>query len=112
MGTFAVLAAALIPSWTFAAQGNIVAPRSLTGQRVSVHHQGAFGKTSDPRSTASIMKAEAEASAEGAAPVETKKGTRIDVVLMAYFFFWYLGNYYYNITNKIALVQAGGAAGY
>jgi solute carrier family 35 protein E1 len=65
---------------------------------------------SDPRSTASIMKA--EASEEGAAPVEAKKGTRIDVVLMAYFFFWYLGNYYYNITNKVALVQAGGAAGY
>jgi len=108
--TFAVLAAALVPSWTFAAQGNTVAPRSLTGQRVSVHHQGAFGKTSDPRSTASIMRA--EASAEEAAPVETKKGSRIDVVLMAYFFFWYLGNYYYNISNKVALVQAGGAAGY
>jgi len=54
----------------------------------------------------------AEASAEGAAPAEAKKGMGIDVVLMAYFFFWYLGNYYYNITNKVALVQAGGAAGY
>jgi len=54
----------------------------------------------------------AEASEEGATPVEAKKGMRIDVVLMAYFFFWYLGNYYYNITNKVALVQAGGAAGY
>ena len=23
--------------------------------------------------------------------------------LLLYFFFWYLGNYYYNITNKLAL---------
>merc|ERR1719361_2781967 len=36
----------------------------------------------------------------------------VDVALLSYFFFWYLGNYYYNITNKLALVQAGGAAGY
>merc|ERR1719336_1030136 len=107
---FAALMALLVPSWTFAAQGNIIASRSLTGHRVPVHHQGASGKTSDPRSTVSIMRA--EASAEGAAPVEAKKGMRIDIVLMAYFFFWYLGNYYYNITNKVALVQAGGAAGY
>jgi len=31
---------------------------------------------------------------------------------MVYFFFWYLGNYYYNITNKLALKAAGGAAGF
>mmetsp|Transcript_29224 Transcript_29224/g.52903 ORF Transcript_29224/g.52903 Transcript_29224/m.52903 type:complete len:386 (+) Transcript_29224:53-1210(+) len=39
-----------------------------------------------------------------------KKG--IDVALLAYFFFWYLGNYYYNITNKRALVAAGGVSGF
>ena len=26
--------------------------------------------------------------------------SNIDIPLVAYFFFWYLGNYYYNITNK------------
>eukprot|EP00520_Triparma_pacifica_P020337 CAMPEP_0118671170 /NCGR_PEP_ID=MMETSP0785-20121206/21859_1 /TAXON_ID=91992 /ORGANISM="Bolidomonas pacifica, Strain CCMP 1866" /LENGTH=115 /DNA_ID=CAMNT_0006566037 /DNA_START=73 /DNA_END=416 /DNA_ORIENTATION=- len=31
----------------------------------------------------------------------------IDLPLMAYFFFWYVGNYYYNITNKLALKAAG-----
>jgi solute carrier family 35 protein E1 len=107
---FAAVVALLVPSWTFAAQGNVIASRSLTGHKVPVHYQGASHKMSDPRSTVSIMRA--EASAEGAAPVEAKKGMRIDIVLMAYFFFWYLGNYYYNITNKVALVQAGGAAGY
>ena len=36
----------------------------------------------------------------------------MDVPLLAYFFFWYLGNYYYNISNKTALKAAGGALGY
>jgi solute carrier family 35 protein E1 len=31
---------------------------------------------------------------------------------MAYFGLWYLGNYYYNITNKMALKATGGAAGF
>jgi len=29
-----------------------------------------------------------------------------------YFLFWYVGNYYYNITNKLALKAAGGSAGF
>jgi len=32
--------------------------------------------------------------------------------LMFYFLFWYIGNYYYNITNKLALKAAGGSAGF
>lgn len=36
----------------------------------------------------------------------------LDFALLGYFFFWYLGNYYYNISNKVALKAAGGAAGY
>jgi len=36
----------------------------------------------------------------------------IDVPLMLYFVFWYLGNYFYNITNKLALKAAGGSAGF
>jgi len=36
----------------------------------------------------------------------------MDVPLISYFFFWYLGNYYYNITNKLALKAAGGSAGF
>ena len=36
----------------------------------------------------------------------------VDIPLMLYFFFWYLGNYYYNITNKLALRGAGGSAGF
>jgi solute carrier family 35 protein E1 len=53
--------------------------------------------------------------AEAAEVTETeKKGMLggLDIPLLAYFFFWYLGNYYYNISNKTALKAAGGALGY
>jgi len=39
-------------------------------------------------------------------------GGGVDVPLMLYFLFWYVGNYYYNITNKLALKAAGGSAGF
>mmetsp|Transcript_25244 Transcript_25244/g.25472 ORF Transcript_25244/g.25472 Transcript_25244/m.25472 type:complete len:327 (+) Transcript_25244:101-1081(+) len=35
----------------------------------------------------------------------------VDFVLLAYFAFWYLGNYYYNIQNKNAANFSGKAAG-
>ncbi|CAL1171504.1 unnamed protein product [Cladocopium goreaui] len=40
------------------------------------------------------------------------QGKKIDFVLLAYFALWYLGNYYYNITNKRALTAAGGVHGF
>mmetsp|Transcript_27561 Transcript_27561/g.44253 ORF Transcript_27561/g.44253 Transcript_27561/m.44253 type:complete len:501 (-) Transcript_27561:349-1851(-) len=43
---------------------------------------------------------------------ETKKGFGIDIPLLTCFALWYLGNYYYNITNKLALNAAGGASGF
>ena len=36
----------------------------------------------------------------------------VDWALMSYFFFWYLGNWYYNKWNKLALKAAGGADGF
>jgi len=36
----------------------------------------------------------------------------LDFALLGYFFFWYLGNYYYNITNKLALKGSGGSKGF
>lgn len=33
----------------------------------------------------------------------------IDIPLMIYFAFWYLGNYYYNIQNKTAAIASGGS---
>ena len=47
----------------------------------------------------------------GGAAAESKSGG-IDFGLIAYFALWYLGNYYYNITNKLALNAAGGKTGF
>jgi len=52
-----------------------------------------------------------EAGSKGIVMQETKTGG-VDVALLVCFALWYLGNYYYNITNKLALKAAGGAAGY
>jgi solute carrier family 35 protein E1 len=50
----------------------------------------------------------AETSRGGAAAA--KSGP--DVGLIIYFGLWYLGNYFYNITNKLALNAAGGKTGF
>lgn len=39
-------------------------------------------------------------------------GSILDPALLFYFTFWYLGNYYYNISNKLALKEAGGKDGF
>uniref|UniRef100_A0A7S2RLD5 Sugar phosphate transporter domain-containing protein n=1 Tax=Rhizochromulina marina TaxID=1034831 RepID=A0A7S2RLD5_9STRA len=36
----------------------------------------------------------------------------LDVPLLLYFVFWYAGNYFYNIQNKVALKASGGATGF
>merc|ERR1711972_1083749 len=41
-----------------------------------------------------------------------KKKLPIDVPLIMCFVLWYVGNYRYNISNKLALNAAGGAAGF
>jgi|UniRef100_A0A7S4GBQ8 solute carrier family 35 protein E1 len=56
------------------------------------------------------------ATSSGEASTEKSGGlwktiTSIDYSLVACLTFWYLGNYYYNITNKLALNATGGAAG-
>jgi len=49
------------------------------------------------------------AGAQTALATESKK---TDWALICYFIFWYVGNYYYNITNKLALNAAGGVSGF
>lgn len=36
----------------------------------------------------------------------------LDIPLILYFLFWYVGNYFYNLSNKLALKAAGGSAGF
>jgi len=47
---------------------------------------------------------------KGGEAVAAKGG--VDIALLTYFFFWFLGNYYYNIWNKLCLKAAGGKDGF
>ena len=61
------------------------------------------------------VRAATAASGGGEDAMRTRGGgglSGIDVPLMTYFALWYLGNYYYNISNKLALKATGGAAGF
>jgi len=49
-------------------------------------------------------------SSRGGGPIGALKS--IDIPLLIYFLLWYVGNYYYNITNKMALTAAGGKVGF
>jgi len=72
---------------------------------------GAKGPHAAPFSAAGL-KGQARVPVRAAeAAAGTKKGG-IDIALLVYFALWYLGNYYYNITNKLALTAAGGASGF
>mmetsp|Transcript_10281 Transcript_10281/g.29052 ORF Transcript_10281/g.29052 Transcript_10281/m.29052 type:complete len:401 (+) Transcript_10281:74-1276(+) len=105
--------AVIIPSWAFAisapVKGSGIAVQDLTGARRLLNPRAVPGLRGS-RAPAVPLRAEATAEAAEAPAPEKKK--RIDVVLLIYFALWYLGNYYYNITNKMALKAAGGAAGF
>jgi len=76
----------------------LVQPVDIQGNRIS--------------STVSLNDASDAMSIRGGAAdaAPAKKGP--DLGLIAYFALWYLGNYYYNITNKLALNAAGGKVGF
>jgi len=65
----------------------------------------------DGKRQSSAITLNAEAASSDAMKVKGG-GSGIDIPLMLYFLFWYVGNYYYNITNKLALKAAGGSTGF
>lgn len=67
-----------------------------------------FEKHQHSRDTALL----ATASSESLSTRGGGGGLPIDIPLLSFFALWYLGNYYYNITNKLALKAAGGATGF
>jgi solute carrier family 35, member E1 len=54
----------------------------------------------------------AESSDATSTPRGGAAASTIDFGLLIYFGLWYLGNYYYNISNKLALNAAGGKTGF
>jgi len=72
----------------------------------------AFTTPSDVRARlVSVSMNEASLTVSGGEVSEPKSGG-MDVGLGIYFALWYLGNYLYNITNKLALNAAGGKTGF
>mmetsp|Transcript_15727 Transcript_15727/g.28615 ORF Transcript_15727/g.28615 Transcript_15727/m.28615 type:complete len:400 (-) Transcript_15727:157-1356(-) len=85
------------------ATGNkaMVQPIDLSGNRMSSSGSIALKSEAAAGGDAAKVRGGAAAALSG-----------IDIPLMLYFLFWYVGNYYYNITNKMALTAAGGSAGF
>lgn len=73
-----------------------------------------LGSFASPEKGAVFRQAAEEAAAGQAevATTEASNGMGLDIPLILYLAFWFAGNYYYNITNKLALKAAGGAAGF
>mmetsp|Transcript_31038 Transcript_31038/g.70994 ORF Transcript_31038/g.70994 Transcript_31038/m.70994 type:complete len:404 (-) Transcript_31038:29-1240(-) len=113
-GIASLLGVAAFAATGFAVPTSIAKPATLldtaqlAGSRMPPRRDVAarepFLKTNSPTLRAEAAETSAESSESG--------GPSVDVPLLMYFLFWYLGNYYYNITNKQALNAAGGAAGY
>jgi len=83
--------------------------RSYAVSTRSPFSSGRAAAIAAPRESApqTIMKM----SGDESVAIDEKKGG-FDIGLMVYFALWYYGNYYYNITNKLALKAAGGANGF
>lgn len=90
---------------TFRGQQGAAAPFMKADRGLSLDADSKF-------STTALTAAAASSSSD---VMKTRGGgplSNMDVPLLCYFFFWYVGNYYYNITNKLALKAAGGSAGF
>eukprot|EP00574_Skeletonema_japonicum_P011693 CAMPEP_0201724296 /NCGR_PEP_ID=MMETSP0593-20130828/8088_1 /ASSEMBLY_ACC=CAM_ASM_000672 /TAXON_ID=267983 /ORGANISM="Skeletonema japonicum, Strain CCMP2506" /LENGTH=391 /DNA_ID=CAMNT_0048215535 /DNA_START=26 /DNA_END=1201 /DNA_ORIENTATION=- len=86
--------------------------KSFRTQKGAALAQPAFKNHFQTDDSSTALAATAAAASSDA--IKTRGGGvgGIDVPLMFYFLFWYIGNYYYNITNKLALKAAGGSAGF
>jgi solute carrier family 35 protein E1 len=78
-------------------------------QKPAFLHQNVVDKSSRD---VSLRAAAATSSGTSLATRGGDGGLPIDIPLLSFFALWYLGNYYYNITNKLALKAAGGASGF
>jgi len=78
----------------------MVRPVDFTGKRLDI----SLGETASAGGQAMESR--------GGEAAATEKSGGPDIGLILYFLFWYVGNYYYNITNKLALKASGGKTGF
>lgn len=86
-------------------------PTAFVRPSLSNHHGDASAELA--KREMSLRATTMAASSDGA--MSTRRGgglAGIDIPLLSYFALWYIGNYYYNISNKLALKAAGGASGF
>jgi solute carrier family 35 protein E1 len=89
--------------------------RTNAGSVVGAFDKPAAAFVQQQRHHTSTALSAATASASSSDAIQTRGGGSLggfDVPLMIYFLLWYVGNYYYNISNKLALKAAGGATGF
>jgi len=87
------------------AQPNRLALKTSPAQKAVELRGGAYHPPAQPVAAVPARTTEAKSAVRGG-------GLPVDLPLLSYFAFWYLGNYYYNIWNKKALRAAGGKSGF
>ena len=86
-------------------------PTAFVRPSLSNHHGDASAELA--KREMSLRATSMAASSDGAMSTRGGGGLAgIDIPLLSYFALWYIGNYYYNISNKLALKAAGGASGF
>merc|ERR1719183_1196927 len=102
----------------FVAQPNTLLGARSNGARITTRGPSMLltgGALSAPRTMPLLPAAQDTRPVHTVAKMASSAGEKkggVDIQLIAYFALWYLGNYYYNISNKMALKAAGGAAGF
>jgi len=87
-------------------------PTAFVRPSLSNHHGDASAELAK-REMSLRATSMAASSSDGAMSTRGGGGlANIDIPLLSYFALWYIGNYYYNISNKLALKAAGGSAGF
>jgi len=108
------LSVALVPIFTGTAAFSLSVPRGSTSHSPQLSVGPAFLKSSDVQGRlGSVSLNDSAMTVSGGDTPEPKSGgVKVDMGLGIFFGFWYLGNYLYNITNKRALMAAGGKTGF
>jgi len=105
------LSLALVPILTGTTAFSLTVPRGSTAQSSQLSASPAFLQSSGGQGRLGSVSLNDSAVTVSGGDIPEPKSGGLDVGLGIYFGLWYLGNYFYNITNKLALNAAGGKTG-
>jgi len=105
------LSLALVAAFTSTTAFSLSVPRGSTSRSSQLSSGPAFLQRSDVQGRlGSLALKDSALDVSGGDTAAAPGG--LDIGLGIYFFLWYLGNYMYNISNKLALNAAGGKTGF